>query len=115
MRLFIVESPAKCQKIRSYLGAGWNVIASMGHIRGLEESIDAIGIDSGWNPRFEILDGKTKAVKEIKDAAKGCNEIWLGTDDDREGEAIAWHLCQILKLPVETTPRAIFHEVTQCC
>ena len=113
MRLFIVESPAKCQKIRSYLGAGWNVIASMGHIRGLEESIDAIGIDSGWNPRFEILDGKTKAVKEIKDAAKGCNEIWLGTDDDREGEAIAWHLCQILKLPVETTPRAIFHEVTE--
>ena len=113
MRLFIVESPAKCQKIRSYLGAGWNVIASMGHIRGLEESIDAIGIDSGWNPRFEILDGKTKTVKDIKDAAKGCNEIWLGTDDDREGEAIAWHLCQILKLPVETTPRAIFHEVTE--
>jgi DNA topoisomerase-1 len=113
MRLFIVESPAKCQKIRSYLGAGWNVIASMGHIRGLEESIDAIGIDSGWNPRFEILDGKTKAVKEIKDAAKGCNEIWLGTDDDREGEAIAWHICQILKLPVDKTPRAIFHEVTE--
>ena len=92
MRLFIVESPAKCQKIRGYLGDGWKVIASMGHVRGLEESLDALGITGGWNPRFEILKGKTKAVKEIKDAAKGAEEVWLGTDDDREGEAIAWHL-----------------------
>jgi DNA topoisomerase-1 len=113
MRLFIVESPAKCQKIRSYLGDGWKVIASMGHVRGLEESLDALGRESGWNPRFEVLKGKTKAVKEIKDAAKGAEEVWLGTDDDREGEAIAWHLCQLLKLSPETTPRAIFHEVTE--
>jgi DNA topoisomerase-1 len=113
MRLFIVESPAKCQKIRSYLGDGWKVIASMGHVRGLEESLDALGRESGWNPRFEVLKGKTKAVKEIKDAAKGATEVWLGTDDDREGEAIAWHLCQLLKLSPETTPRAIFHEVTE--
>jgi len=113
MRLFIVESPAKCQKIRSYLGDGWKVIASMGHVRGLEELLDALGRESGWNPRFEVLKGKTKAVKEIKDAAKGAEEVWLGTDDDREGEAIAWHLCQLLKLSPETTPRAIFHEVTE--
>jgi DNA topoisomerase I len=113
MRLFIVESPAKCQKIRSYLGDGWKVIASMGHVRGLEESLDALGITAGWNPRFEILKGKTKAVKEIKDAAKGATEVWLGTDDDREGEAIAWHLCHLLKLSPDTTPRAIFHEVTE--
>ena len=113
MRLFIVESPAKCQKIRSYLGDGWKVIASMGHVRGLEESLDALGRESGWNPRFEVLKGKTKAVKEIKDAAKGATEVWLGTDDDREGEAIAWHLCHLLKLSPETTPRAIFHEVTE--
>jgi len=113
MRLFIVESPAKCQKIRGYLGDGWKVIASMGHVRGLEESLDAVGITSGWNPRFEVLKGKTKAVKEIKDAAKGAEEVWLGTDDDREGEAIAWHLCHLLKLSPETTPRAIFHEVTE--
>jgi DNA topoisomerase-1 len=113
MRLFIVESPAKCQKIRSYLGDGWKVIASMGHVRGLEESLDALGRESGWNPRFEVLKGKTKAVKEIKDAAKGATEVWLGTDDDREGEAIAWHLCQLLKLSPDTTPRAIFHEVTE--
>ena len=113
MRLFIVESPAKCQKIRSYLGDGWKVIASMGHVRGLEESLDALGRESGWNPRFEVLKGKTKAVKEIKDAAKGATEVWLGTDDDREGEAIAWHLCQLLKLSPENTPRAIFHEVTE--
>ena len=113
MRLFIVESPAKCQKIRSYLGDGWKVIASMGHVRGLEESLAAVGIESGWNPRFEILKGKTKAVKEIKDAAKGAEEVWLGTDDDREGEAIAWHLCHLLRLSPETTPRAIFHEVTE--
>ena len=113
MRLFIVESPAKCQKIRSYLGDGWKVIASMGHVRGLEESLTAVGIENGWNPRFEVLKGKTKAVKEIKDAAKGATEVWLGTDDDREGEAIAWHLCQLLKLAPENTPRAIFHEVTE--
>jgi len=113
MRLFIVESPAKCQKIRSYLGDGWKVIASMGHVRGLEESLDALGRESGWNPRFEVLKGKTKAVKEIKDAAKGATEVWLGTDDDREGEAIAWHLCHLLKLSPEATPRAIFHEVTE--
>ena len=113
MRLFIVESPAKCQKIRSYLGDGWKVIASMGHVRGLEESLDALGRETGWNPRFEILKGKTKAVKEIKDAAKGAEEVWLGTDDDREGEAIAWHLCHLLKLSPENTPRAIFHEVTE--
>ena len=113
MRLFIVESPAKCQKIRSFLGDGWKVIASMGHVRGLEESLDALGRESGWNPRFEVLKGKTKAVKEIKDAAKGATEVWLGTDDDREGEAIAWHLCQLLKLSPENTPRAIFHEVTE--
>ena len=113
MRLFIVESPAKCQKIRGYLGDGWKVIASMGHVRGLEESLDALGITGGWNPRFEILKGKTKTVKEIKDAAKGAEEVWLGTDDDREGEAIAWHLCHLLKLSPETTPRAIFHEVTE--
>jgi len=113
MRLFIVESPAKCQKIRSYLGDGWKVIASMGHVRGLEESLAAVGIENGWNPRFEVLKGKTKAVKEIKDAAKGATEVWLGTDDDREGEAIAWHLCHLLKLSPETTPRAIFHEVTE--
>ena len=113
MRLFIVESPAKCQKIRSYLGDGWKVIASMGHVRGLEESLDALGRESGWNPRFEVLKGKTKAVKEIKDAAKGAEEVWLGTDDDREGEAIAWHLCHLLKLSPATTPRAIFHEVTE--
>ena len=113
MRLFIVESPAKCQKIRSYLGDGWKVIASMGHVRGLEESLAAVGIEDGWNPRFEVLKGKTKAVKEIKDAAKGAEEVWLGTDDDREGEAIAWHLCHLLKLSPESTPRAIFHEVTE--
>jgi DNA topoisomerase-1 len=113
MRLFIVESPAKCAKIREYLGNGWSVTATMGHIRGLEESLDALGMSDGWNPRFRILDGKSKALKEIREKAKDATEIWLGTDDDREGEAISWHICQLLNLPVETTPRAIFHEVTE--
>jgi DNA topoisomerase-1 len=112
MRLFIVESPAKCSKIREYLGSGWQVLATMGHICGLEENIDSIGADRGWEPRFHILEGKTKAYKDIQKAAKEASEVWLGTDDDREGEAISWHLCQLLKLPVTTTPRAIFHEVT---
>jgi DNA topoisomerase-1 len=113
MRLFIVESPAKCKKITEYLGPGWKVLATMGHIRGLEETLDSVGIERDWEPRFRILDGKTKAFKDIKTAAKDAEEVWLGTDDDREGEAISWHICQLLKLPVTTTPRAIFHEVTE--
>ncbi len=111
-RLLIVESPAKCSKIQSFLGAGWQVMASMGHIRALAEKLDAVGIDREWNPQYEDLATKKDQIVKLKKAAKGA-EVWLATDDDREGEGIAWHICHILKLDPATTPRIVFHEITK--
>ena len=112
MNLLIVESPAKCSKIQGFLGSGWRVRATMGHIRALKEGLDGIGFGQGWKPTYELLKEKAKAIKSLKDAAKG-TRVFLGSDDDREGEAISWHVCEILGLPVETTPRVIFHEITE--
>ena len=83
----------------------------MGHIRALKEGLDGIGFGQEWKPTYELLTEKAKAIKALKDAAKG-NHVFLGSDDDREGEAISWHVCQVLGLP-ETTPRVIFHEITK--
>lgn len=112
-KLVVVESPAKCAKIQSFLGTGWTVLASFGHIRALDESLDALGIDDGWTPRYVELTGKKEQIARLKKAAKAATEVWLATDDDREGEAIAWHICHILKLPTKTTKRIVFHEITQ--
>lgn len=112
MRLLIVESPAKCSKIQSFLGAGWQVMASMGHIRALVEKLDAVGIDRDWSPMYEELATKKDQIAKLKKAVKGA-EVWLATDDDREGEGIAWHICHILKLDPATTPRIVFHEITK--
>jgi DNA topoisomerase-1 len=111
--LVIVESPAKCAKIRSFLGSGWNVIATMGHIRALEEDLDAIGIDRDFEPRFEFLKTKSKAIAGIRDAFKSASQVYLAADDDREGEAIAYSVCKLLKLDPTATPRAVFHEITK--
>jgi len=110
MNILIVESPAKCSKIQGFLGAGWRVQATMGHFRGLKEGLDGIGFQTGWAPIYENLKTKATAVTSLK-KLKGT--IYLGSDDDREGEAIAWHVCQLLGLPVATTPRVIFHEITK--
>lgn len=112
MKLVIVESPAKCSKIQSYLGDGYIVKATMGHIRALEESIDSVGIDRGWEPKYTELSTKKDAIAKLRSAAKGA-EVILATDDDREGEGIAWHVCFILKLNPVTTPRIVFHEITK--
>jgi len=112
MSLVIVESPAKCAKIQSYLGPGYTVKATMGHIRALEESLDAVGIDNDWTPKYAELSTKKDAIKALKSAAKGATVI-LATDDDREGEGIAWHVCFLLKLNPATTPRIVFHEITK--
>lgn len=112
-RLVIVESPAKCQKIQSFLGDGWTVLASMGHIRALDERLDAVGIDSGWTPQYRELPNKAEAIAKLKRAARGATEVWLATDDDREGEGIAWHICHVLGLNPATTPRIVFHEITR--
>lgn len=110
--LVIVESPAKCQKIQGFLGQGWKVIATMGHIRALEESLDAIGFERDFEPKYQFMKEKAKAIKQLKDAAESATTIYLASDDDREGEAISYAVCLLLKLNPKTTPRAVFHEIT---
>lgn len=112
-KLVIVESPAKCSKIQSFLGVGWQVMASMGHIRALAHSLEAVGIERNWEPLYEDLATKHDQIVKLRKAAKAASEIWLATDDDREGEGIAWHICQLLKLKTATTPRIVFHEITK--
>lgn len=112
MKLVIVESPAKCAKIQGFLGDGYRVQATMGHIRALEESLDSVGIDRNWDPTYKELDTKRDAIAKLRSAARGC-EVILASDDDREGEAIAWHVCFVLRLNPATTPRIVFHEITK--
>ena len=111
--LVIVESPAKCQKIQGFLGPGWRVIASMGHIRALEENLDAIGLDRDFEPKYQFLKDKAKAIKQLKEAASDATTVYLASDDDREGEAISYAVCLLLKLNPKTTHRAVFHEITK--
>ena len=113
--LLIVESPAKCKKIESYLGSSYKCIASYGHIRELDtkKGLSCIEVKNNFNPIFKISPSKKMQVSKIRKAINECNTIMLATDDDREGEAIAWHLCKVFKLPIKTTKRIIFHEVTK--
>ena len=113
MKLVIVESPAKCSKIQGFLGSEYEVVASMGHIRALEESLDAVGLKTDFEPRFEFIAEKSKVQRQLKDAAKGKTTVYLAADDDREGEAIAYSVALLLKLPLATTPRIVFHEITK--
>jgi DNA topoisomerase-1 len=111
--LVIVESPAKCGKIQGFLGSGWKVIASLGHIRRLKEDLDAVGIDRDFEASWETIKEKAKTVAQLKEAAKNATTIYLASDDDREGELIAYSVCLLLKLDPTTTPRAVFHEITE--
>ena len=111
--LVIVESPAKCSKIQGFLGLGWRVIASLGHIRHLKEDLDSVGIERNFEGTWEMMKEKAKAINQIKDAAKQATTIYLASDDDREGELIAYSVCLLLKLDPATTPRAVFHEITK--
>jgi DNA topoisomerase I len=113
MKLVIVESPAKCGKIQGFLGPEYQVVASMGHIRALEESLDAVGLTNDFEPRFEFISEKSKVQKQLKEAAAGKTMVYLAADDDREGEAIAYSVALLLKLPLTTTPRIVFHEITK--
>lgn len=111
--LVIVESPAKCSKIQGFLGPGYTVTSSMGHIRALKQDLDAVGIDRGWTPAYEIMPSKAKTVKQLKELASDAAEVILATDDDREGEGIAFHICAVLKLNPLTTKRIVFHSITK--
>jgi len=111
MILIIVESPAKCKKIESYLGNSYKCLASYGHIREFANGLKSI--DANYKPTYKISANKQKYVKILRTAVKNATEVILATDDDREGEAIAWHICQVFNLPVKTTKRIIFHEITK--
>jgi DNA topoisomerase-1 len=112
--LIIVESPAKCQKIESYLGKDkYMCLASFGHIREIEDGLKSIDIDHEFKTKFAIMSSKQGQVAKLRAAIATATEVILATDDDREGEAIAWHLCQVFNLSVETTKRIIFHEITE--
>jgi DNA topoisomerase I len=110
----IVESPAKCKKIESYLGPGYKVVASFGHLRNLD-GLNAIDIEHGFKPKYSIIqeDLKLKQIEKLRSLIATADDVILATDDDREGEAIAWHICELFGLSVETTKRIIFHEITE--
>ena len=111
-RLVIVESPAKCQKIEKYLGDGYKVMASYGHLTTLN-SLKNIDFNNNFHPEFTPIESKAHHISKLQRAVKSASQIVIATDDDREGEAIGWHICRLFRLPFETTPRIIFHEVTE--
>ena len=110
--LLIVESPAKCSKIESFLGQGYKVLGSYGHITHLS-SLEQINIKANYSPTYNIIESKQAQISKIKKALTGAREVILATDDDREGEAIAWHIAQVFNLDVAKTKRIIFHEITE--
>ncbi|HSX01316.1 MAG TPA: type I DNA topoisomerase, partial [Candidatus Saccharimonas sp.] len=111
--LVIVESPAKAKTIERFLGPDYQVEASFGHVRDLPKSGMGVDIEHGFTPTYEISPDKKKRVTELKKLAKASGDVWLASDEDREGEAIAWHLCQALGLDPKTTKRIVFHEITK--
>ena len=111
--LVIVESPAKAKTIEKILGDQYTVRSSFGHIRDLKKKGLSIDIEHGFEPEYEISPDKTKLVSELKKLAQGAQTVWLASDEDREGEAIAWHLKETLQLPDDKTKRIVFHEITQ--
>jgi len=111
--LVIVESPAKARTIEKFLGKDFNVQSSFGHIRDLAKKNLGIEIENKFQPQYIVSEDKKKVVSELKKYAKEAKIIWLASDEDREGEAIAWHLCEVLKLNPENTRRIVFHEITE--
>ncbi len=112
-KLVIVESPAKAKTIKKYLGSGYEVIASMGHVRDLPKSKLGVDIEHDFAPQYIAMRGKEEVLRSLKTAAKKADEVYLATDPDREGEAISWHLAHLLKLDVEHANRITFNEITK--
>jgi len=112
-KLLIVESPAKAKTIEKILGKDFSVKSSFGHIRDLDKGNDAIDVSNNFEPKYVISPEKLKVVKELRENASKADEVWLATDEDREGEAISWHLCEVLNLDIKKTPRIVFHEITK--
>ena len=111
--LLIVESPAKAKTIEKILGSDFEVKSCYGHIRDLEKAGMGIDLEKKYKPRYIIPEDKEKVVNDLRRLAKKADEVWLATDEDREGEAISWHLCEVLGLDPKTTKRIVFHEITK--
>ncbi len=115
--LVIVESPAKAKTIEKYLGSDFTVLSSVGHIRSIvkktKDSTPPIDVKNGYKTTYEVDPDKKKIITGLKKAVSAADTVWLATDEDREGEAIAWHLCEVLKLDPKTTKRIVFHEITK--
>jgi DNA topoisomerase I len=111
--LVIVESPAKAKTIEKFLGKDFRVVSSFGHIRDLAKKNLGIDVENNFNPVYEIPKEKAKVVSELRKAAAESKDIWIASDEDREGEAIAWHLACVLNLDLSTTKRIVFHEITK--
>ena len=115
--LVIVESPAKAKTIEGYLGKEFQVLSSIGHIRSIakktKNGTPPIDVKNGFKTVYEIDSDKKKTIAELKKAIKTAETVWLATDEDREVEAIAWHLCEVLKLDPKKTNRIVFHEITK--
>ena len=111
--LVIVESPAKAKTIEKFLGKGYKVLSSYGHIRDLQQRTFSIDIKNHFTPIYEVPEDKKKLVSELKKEAHKADMVWLASDEDREGEAIAWHLSEVLELDPATTRRIVFHEITK--
>lgn len=111
--LVIVESPAKAKTIEKFLGSDYKVMSSFGHIRDLQKKGMSVDVEGDFTPKYEIPTDKKELVKKLKAAAKEAETVWLASDEDREGEAIAWHLYEVLGLKPEHTHRIVFHEITK--
>ena len=111
--LVIVESPAKAKTIEKFLGDQYVVKSSYGHIRDLSKKDLGIDVKNDFAPTYEISPDKVKVVAELSKLAKKAKTVWLASDEDREGEAIAWHLAEALDLPIDGTKRIVFHEITK--
>ena len=111
--LVIVESPAKAKTIKKYLGPGYEVVASMGHVRDLPKSKFGVDVENGFEPQYTDIKGKETLIKDLKKAAKNSEHVYLATDPDREGEAISWHLAHLLNLDLNENNRVTFNEITK--
>lgn len=111
--LVIVESPAKAKTIEKFLGSDYKVLSSYGHIRDLKQKSFSIDVKNDFKPLYEVPEDKEKIVRELKVAAKKADMVWLASDEDREGEAISWHLFEVLQLDPQKTKRIVFHEITK--
>ena len=112
-KLVIVESPSKIKSVKKYLGTGYNVMASKGHIRDLPKKELGVDVENNFKPKYVNMSDKKELIKELKAAADESDMVYLATDPDREGEAISWHLAQILKLDMNAENRVYFNEITK--